>query len=248
MRNTETIEILSVYKKNGKSVMLPSRMSIVTPDFKRAILSIQADVEAEGGELILSDLFRSHEMQHQAHMDYVNGKKKAYSPPAGSGMHEAARAMDIDTGAIRMNLKRFWEIAAEYGVTPIIDTPSKGRLESWHFDKRGSHGIVYNYYKAKKGTNMKPYQAMAVSAILAIGIDVDTNDIGDQDFLKGRNKEAFIQSGLIRLGHNIGNIDGSIGGKTMDALKKQGIIFTDLQKMYDAVDTCLKKSYPEEYC
>ncbi len=75
------LPILSIYKVSGQRVLLPKRMARCTPDAKRAILAIQADVESAGGRLYLSDLFRSHDMQLQAHLDWKSGKKKAYSPP-----------------------------------------------------------------------------------------------------------------------------------------------------------------------
>jgi hypothetical protein len=206
------IQIKSIYKNGDQNIMLPARMAKCTPDTYNAIMSIKDELQKVGGELVLSDLFRSYDMQYQAHLDYKTGKKKAFSPPPGVSMHESGRSMDIDLSKIKISLKEFWVIAEKYGFYPVIKTPNSKLSEAWHFDCRGTHGLVYDYYKNGKGNNMPPYTAMAVSAILAIGVPVDR--------FAGRNDEAFIQSSLIRLGFDIGNIDGFIGPKTKDALRK----------------------------
>src|SRR5437867_3884369 len=113
-------------------------------------------------------------MQRQANLDFVEGRKKAYSPPPGGSMHEAGRAMDIDLASIGVSLSQFWETAKARGFSPIIDAPIPSRSESWHFDCRGSHGAVYRYVQeGKAGSSIPPYTQMAHSAILAIGVQVD---------------------------------------------------------------------------
>ena len=235
------IEIVSIYKKDDKVVNLPERMAKCTPDMHYAIQSIAKELEVQGGALILSDLFRSYDMQLQAHNDYVAGKKKAYSPPPGGSFHESGRAFDLSLSDIKIPLSEFWEIAAKYGINPIIDKPNSRAKEAWHFDCRGSHQIVYDYYKSKKGTNYKPYTASAISAILAVRIKVD--------FYKTRNKQAYIQSALIRLGKNIGNIDGLIGNKTKCALKELDIDFTcnSIDYIIDSIDNLLIEKFPNEF-
>jgi hypothetical protein len=75
------IQILSIYKiGQGQRVFLPSRMALCTPDTTAALMGIKRGVESAGGQLYLSDLFRSYDMQFQAHLDYTSGKKSAYSP------------------------------------------------------------------------------------------------------------------------------------------------------------------------
>ncbi len=199
----EDIKIKSIY--HGAD--LPKPMARCTPDMLNALQGAAADVKTAGGELILSDLYRSYDMQLQAHLDYVTGKKEAFSPPPGGSMHEAGRAFDLDLSALKMKLADFWKIAAKHQLQPIIDTPSAGALEAWHFDCRGSHGLVYDYYAAGKGDNFaKPYTAMAASAIASTGVKVDA--------LGGDPLTGFIQSGLIRLGQEIGDLDGRLGPKS----------------------------------
>ena len=233
------IQILSIYKLGDKQVMLPNRMAKCTPDMYRAVMAISAELMSLGGSLELSDMFRSYDMQFQAHADYISGKKKAYSPPPGGSLHEAGRSMDIDLSKIKITLAKFWEIAAKYGVFPIISEPNASTSEAWHFDCRGSHGIVYNYYKNGKASNMPAYTAMAVSAILSAGIQVDE--------FAGNNDEAFIQSGLIRLGYDIGPIDGDIGKKTNAALLAAGVTATAIAEKISAIESLLDNEFPEEY-
>ena len=230
----------SIYFKNAVRQPLPKRMAQCTPDMKAAIAKASAALEAAGGKLFLSDLFRSYEMQTQANLDFVQKRKKAFSPPAGGSLHEAGRAFDLDLDSLGVTLARFWKLAAPAGLVPIIAAPTAGVSESWHFECRGSHQLVYDYYKAGKGTNFdKPYKAMAASAIVSVGIKVDKFG-ASQD-------EAFVQSGLIRLGGDIGNIDGAIGQRSRKALTALGIDQSSLAASVAGVGAALKAKFPAEY-
>jgi len=234
------ITITSVYKdNNGERVPLPKRMALCTPDMEAAIRAVSAPVAARGGRLFLSDLFRSFDMQLQSHMDFVNGKKTAFSPPTGGSMHEAGRALDLDVDSLGVELSDFWEIARPLGLFPIIAKPDPKVNESWHFDCRGSHHIVYEYYTSGKGTNLKPYTAMAASAILSIGVTVEK--------FGANQKAAAMQSALIRLGQNIGNLDGAIGNKTRAGLDAVGVPFGDSQTILVALEGLLQLKFPQEF-
>ena len=234
------IRMVSIYERKGRRVLLPSRMARCTPDTKQAILKVKLEVEAVGGALYLSDLFRSYDMQLQAHLDFKSGKKKAYSPPPGGSMHEAGRALDLDLRALDMPLGAFWTIAAKHGLTPIIASPDPKAKEAWHFDCRGSHTLIYAYYSQNKGTNFSsPYRAMATSAIVSAGIKVDQ--------LRGKEEAAYIQSGLIRLGHEIGNIDGDIGPRTRRALTEVHLDGGAMADVTTAIDLLLQEKFPAEF-
>jgi hypothetical protein len=226
------ITVASIYN-NGP---LPKRMAQCTPDTAAALQGVIADVRSLGFHLRLSDLFRSYDMQKEAHEDFVQGRKKAFSPPPGSSMHEAGRAMDIDLGSIGVPLRRFWEIAQARGFFPIIDAPDASRSEAWHFDCRGSHDLVYQYVKSgKAGLSMAPYTQMAQSAIVAIGVQVD--QVPDQDI-------AFQQAALIRLGFDPGRIDGIIGDRTRGALRDAG---ADQADPTSSLSQKLKEKFPLEF-
>jgi hypothetical protein len=180
-------------------------------------------------------------MQAQSHQDYISGRKKAFSPPPGGSFHEAGRAFDMDLSAIKIPLAEFWKIAAKHGLYPIIATPNAKASEAWHFDCRGSHELVYQHYKAGHGKNFKPYTAAAASGILSIGIRVDA--------FGNNQKQAAMQSCLIRLGKNIGNIDGLPGRRTQEALEDLGIAFklADIDEMLIQVENLIQQKFPAEF-
>ena len=236
------IDILSVYRNNqGDRIPLPGRMALCTPDTYSAIISIADELKKRGGNLILSDLFRTYDMQAQSHKYYLAKRKKAYSPPPGGSFHEAGRAFDLDLSKIRIPLAEFWNIARKYGVVPIIDVPRSNLSEAWHFDCRGSHQLVYDYYNQGEGNNFKPYTAAAASAILSSGIQVDA--------FGANQRQAAIQSCLIRLGKNIGNIDGQIGKKTQKAIEETGIIFNpgEIDSMLIQAENLIQQKFPAEF-
>jgi hypothetical protein len=231
------IKIASIY--NGD---LPKRMAKSTSDMHAALLGIIAEFNGTDNGLVLSDLYRSFEMQAQAHADFVTGKKTAFSPPPGGSMHEAGRALDLDLAEIRaIKLAGFWPMAKRHGLSPIIDTPDAGKNEAWHFDCRGSHDLVYRYYLAAQGDNFaKPYTAMPASAIVSTGQKVDK--LGDDP------RAGYIQSGLIRLGQNIGDLDGQIGRKTKDGLAALGIDpSADIASIASEIGQKLQTAFPGEY-
>ena len=235
------VEILSIYFVHNNRVNLPANLAKCPPDMKNAILGIKDDLQARGINLFLSDLFRSHDMQLQAHIE--NAKKGIVSPLPGGSLHEGGRAFDLDLEALLkngiINLAQFWEIAAQRGLVPIIATPDSSKSEAWHFECRGSHSKVRQYYReGKGGTAVKPYQAMAASTILAIGEKVDRFQ---------NQKAALIQSALIRLGHELGALDGSIGNKTRNALAEAGVPFTDESTMLAQLEDQLRQKFPEEF-
>ncbi|WP_173082412.1 M15 family metallopeptidase [Fundidesulfovibrio magnetotacticus] len=211
---------------------------------KSALLSLADEVLPLAGRLVLSDLFRSYEEQNQAHKDFVSGKKDAYSPPPGRSFHESGRAFDLDLkalgslGATGDRLTVFHKLAARHGVTPIT-APDIKQKEAWHFELRGSHQTVYDYYAAGKGTNMKPASAAAASAIVSAGLRVD--------FLGDTPVPGYVQSGLIRLGQDIGNLDGQIGPGTRKALRNLGISAQEPEDMAQAVEALLMVNFPKEY-
>jgi hypothetical protein len=236
------VEILSIYfDKDKQRVNLFKRLAQCTPDTKAAVMNVKAELDAKGVKLFLSDMFRSHDMQLQAHIE--NAKKGVFSPLPGGSMHEAGRAIDLDLDALLaggvLSLKDFWDIASRHGFFPIVGEPNPELKEAWHFDCRGSHNKVRQYYvDGKGGSGMKPYQAMAASAILAIGVPVDRFQ---------NQKGAAIQSALIRLGHELGALDGGIGDKTKKALEEAGVPFGAEDAMLSALENQLQEKFPEEF-
>jgi hypothetical protein len=234
------VQIPSIYESGGQRMPLPKRMALATPDMKLALFRIGQEVRAAGGVFQLSDLYRSYDMQLQAHLDFVSQKKSAFSPAPGASMHEAGRAFDVDVAALKMPLAAFWKVAERHLVVPIIAEPKAGVSESWHFECRGSHQLVYNHYKAERGNNFAgPAAAMAASAIVATGVRVDkfgVNAVGAQ-----------IQSALIRLGKNIGNLDGGIGPRSRGALEALQLGGLEPAEQLARLDLLLQEAFPDEY-
>jgi hypothetical protein len=180
-------------------------MAWLAEDAAAGLSTLKDAVSAKGGELILSDCKRSWDMQWQAHMDYVNNKKSAYSPAPGASFHEAGRAIDLDLKSLRMALADFWDLAIPIGWCSIIAKPDSSAKEAWHFEFRGVFQKVRDLYG---------YSQAAKAAICDVGDRVDEND--------DNNLICHIQWGLLRLGSDLGSppIDGSLGPKTKSALSQ----------------------------
>jgi hypothetical protein len=236
------IKIASTYKDKGKPIDLPKRMAKCSVDMHKALTDLTAAMAGTENALVLSDLYRSFDMQMQSHLDFVNKKKKAFSPPPGGSLHEAGRALDLDLGRIeKMGLKEFWTMAQSEGLLPIIDKPDKTKSEAWHFDCRGSHQKVYDHYQAGRATNFeRPYTAMAASAIVSTGQKVEK--------LGPDPRTGYIQSALIRLSQDIGPLDGSLGKKSSDALAAIGIDpAKPLDQVVAEIGAKLRAAFPGEY-
>jgi len=159
---------------------------------------------------------------------------------ASALLYAVTRAFDLSLPAYKVPLSDFWEMAAKVGLVPIIATPDRKASEAWHFECRGSHQLVYDYYRDGKGTNFdKPYKAMAASAIVSVGVNVDK-------FADGQ-KQAAIQSGLIRLGQDIGNLDGRIGQKSVRGLDALGIAWANEDTVLREVTAKLEAAFPGEF-
>jgi hypothetical protein len=78
------------------------------------------------------------------------------------------------------------------------------------------------------------------SAILSIGVVVD--------MFEANQKQAAIQSCLIRLGMEIGNMDGQIGSKTRQALKELSISGSDdFDNILMQLENMLQQKFPGEF-
>ncbi len=238
-----SVSIQSIYEKNGEKQLLPKRMAFCAHDMSTALAAIEVAVTAQGGIFRLSDLFRSYDMQLQAHLDYTSGKKASYSPAPGGSMHEAGRAFDVDLKALNMSLQSFWFICKDAGVVPIIKRPNASAKEAWHFEKRGSHQKIYDYYQLGNAKNMTPAHAMAMSAILDIEVNVEELGVFQNS--------AWIQSALLRLGKDIGSLDGLIGRRSKAALVELNLPIPENALEGEFVRTqltaLLQQAFPSEY-
>src|SRR5262245_25226039 len=125
---------------------LPKRFAQLASDAAKTIPAIQAEFADMGVLFRLTDAYRSTEDQEKAHNDYVMGRKKAYSPPAGQSFHEAGRAIDVDLATMIAEAPEGYEIVGEdkvrevlkrHGWIPISEQGNPHRVdvkESWHFE------------------------------------------------------------------------------------------------------------------
>jgi hypothetical protein len=69
------------------------------------------------------------------------------------------------------------------------------------------------------------------------------------DAFGNNQQQAAIQSCLIRLGKEIGDIDGQIGHKTQGALEELGINFNlnDVSNMLLQVENLVQQKFPGEF-
>lgn len=226
--------ILSIYGSGGTGPEIPREKlkplastagGRATPDTATALLALHEAVTAAGGDLRITDLFRSVATQADARKKYetwvaagkpapgspgwdAKSMKNAFVAVPGRSWHNAGRAIDVHLAALRFpgipadkQLDKLWEIAKKIGWSPIIKAPDEKASEAWHFDYFGPWERV----KAKIG-----YEQAAVAAA--------------QDIANGEvpAEERRLQGGLHRAGYDVGGIDGIVGKTTYAGLTASG--------------------------
>ena len=227
--------ILSSYGPGGSTSATLARADLrplaatgggrLTADTAAALLALHEAVLAAGGDLRVTDGFRSVAVQRDARARYENwvaaGKprpgspgydsktmKSAYVAIPGRSFHNAGRAVDLHLAALRFpgiaadrQLDRLWQLAHPIGWRPIISSPVEGASEAWHFDFLG----VWARVMTRRG-----YEETAIAA--------------SQDADNGETPGAAyrLQGGLHRAGFDVGAIDGLIGAKTRAGLRAAG--------------------------
>lgn len=208
----------SIYFSRGKRLDVTAfnnkgqRGNYVTPDFASALIELEKAVNACGGNLYVTDLFRSFETQRQLRERWEAGKQKAFAANPGGSFHNAGRAIDVSLGDLDFDgikkedwLKKLWELAKPLGFKPIIKKSDMNALEAWHFDFPGKEWAA-----AYDNLN---YSEVAKCCILDVG---EWAGSGAVDIL-------FLQSQLMRLGfYEIGFVDGILGPKTKKAVEDLG--------------------------
>jgi D-alanyl-D-alanine dipeptidase len=173
------VKIKSIYPLPTGNGDLPSSMAKMTPDAAAALDAVRIDIEALGGWFRVSDMYRDSALQAKAHNDFVTGKKKAYSPPAGGSMHEAGRAIDLDLAVLihpqhvpaghhlfaehevrEIFTKHGWVFIAAMGNEHMVDVK-----ESWHIEYRAQFQSTYDNVFAKTKSHKLAYTSMAHAAI-----------------------------------------------------------------------------------
>jgi len=207
------VEVPGIYPHG---TLLPERFSLLYQPAALALDKAMQEISSEGGQLFISDMFRSAEDQAKAHADYLMGRKSAYSPPSCGSMHESGRAIDIDVGNTVIGLKKTKEILLKHG---WIGIANKGK-ECWHHDWRGEDG-QRAYDEAPTG--MKKYAAMARYCKEVIGNTASLPEAEEYE-----NKIVKLQKALNKLEEAGLAEDGIYGPKSRAAVikfqKKHGLV------------------------
>lgn len=152
-----------------------------------------------------------------------SGMSSAYAARPGTSNHGYGSAIDIDVRALyhpesgrgtNQTLSRLWDIAREFGWTPIIKHPIVSQSESWHFDHIGGMTHVYRAFKKASQEVSRKY-APATSHTAMVGCAL----LGQ---LPGQTPAHHVQALLSMAGHFCGLVDGDIGKLTKDALRAAG--------------------------
>ncbi len=197
-----TIAVKGIYGRPGS--LLPASMARLTPDAAASLAQVEAEIERLGGCFRLSDAYRSSAMQSRAHDDYIKGRKHAYSPPAGSSMHEAGRAIDLDLAALihppsvpkgsqtlnELKVRAIFEAHGWTFIAPAGNPHSVDVKESWHIEFRGPFQETYESVFKRAKAHSKAYHSMAAAAIADLANDNWEGGLEDGDVVKKTNSEA----------------------------------------------------------
>lgn len=112
----QTIYCESIYGRGT-----PAHMSKLHEDVVSSFYRICERVKALGGEIVISDMFRSHLMQVK-----LRAEKPKLAAPPGRSYHEAGLAFDIDVSRQIIGFRHLEAIMNSEGWTTI-----KG--EHWHW-------------------------------------------------------------------------------------------------------------------
>jgi len=183
---------------------LPKRMSLLARAAATALRQVYREIIALGGYLYITDMFRSATDQQRAHMDYLTGRKTAYSPPPCASVHEAARAIDIDAFDTGIGHRRTREILNRHGWTNIVKTLTGP--ECWHYEFRQSRWQIY--------CERHGYAAMAHDMKRAIG-----NFAGRHTAQSQKIEVARLQGALNIITGGGRTVDGIYGPETREAIR-----------------------------
>jgi len=206
-----TIAVKGIYGRPGS--LLPASMARLTPDAAASLAQVEAEIERLGGCFRLSDAYRSSAMQARAHDDYIKGRKHAYSPPAGSSMHEAGRAIDLDLAALihppsvpkgsqtlnELKVRAIFEAHGWTFIAPAGNPHSVDVKESWHIEFRGPFQETYDSVFKRANVHSKAYHSMAAAAIADLANDNWEGGLGgeeDEGEEGGRGASVAPVSGL----------------------------------------------------
>jgi peptidoglycan hydrolase-like protein with peptidoglycan-binding domain len=203
LKGVVNVLVPAIYGKKGDP--LPKRMAKLVRPAAEALQRVYQDITNEGGHLYISDMFRAADEQQKAYEDYMSGRKSAYSPPSCSGVHEAARAIDIDAFDTGIGHKRVREILNQHGWVNIVETLTGA--ECWHYEFREDR---WERYKEQH-----EYAAMARAMKEEIG-----NLVGLPQAEAREGKVRWLQNSLNKIIGTQLVVNGIYGEETKKAVRE----------------------------
>lgn len=224
-------QILSYYKDRagGRTPLIKLAAGRMTCDATGALLLLHKGVSELGGTLLITDAYRSAQVQRAARAkyetwlaagkpsprtDFYNKKtmKAAFVSRPGRSFHNAGRAIDIahmyaapESVPRDKKLDWLWDVAKPLGWRPIIKAPNESQSEAWHFDFMGPWASTYD----RLG-----YGQAAMCAVL---------DLGHGIALYSRPWKRWVQAQIHRAGQDIGDVDGLWGKRTRGGAEALGV-------------------------
>jgi hypothetical protein len=209
-----------------------------SPATATALVALDAEIVKVGGSRPrLVDVYRSPSQQAEARTKFnrwvAAGKprtvregldlatmKTVYVRPVGESLHNAGMAVDFDQDAFaflapgcsrgtNLALAMFWEIALQFGFTPIIGYPEVHQEEAWHFDRLGPLTPILELAR-KNGSGSGNLVASQVATTLQ-GYQWADHGVA-----------RMLQARLTVIGHWCGPVDGLVGPRTLAAAKAAG--------------------------
>lgn len=123
MKKLKPIYITGIYRTPKN--LLPAHMAKLHPDVVEPFYAFVQAVKAAGGRVVVSDMFRSWQMQANAHK--AKGKLAVAS---GTSYHEAGLAFDAALTETGIPYKLFESIAKKHG---FESGAGWRKREPWHF-------------------------------------------------------------------------------------------------------------------
>jgi D-alanyl-D-alanine carboxypeptidase len=156
--------------------------------------------------------------------------RTAYAARPGESYHGCGCAIDIGVRALQMPgvdrgsnaaLELFWELAAEYGWSPIIEQPSVNISECWHFESLGPLLAVRTLFQ-EIGRADARYRGIANGQTARVG-NALAGTLVEAAIPGGSVTTAYIQARVTLAGHFCGKIDGIMGPRTLAVLRALNI-------------------------
>lgn len=187
-----------------------------------ALVRLQAVMEAEGGTVGITEVYRSMANSRLGHALYVAGKRPEYVADAGESAHNAGIAVDLDVWHARFPgldpdgwIRMLWDLCVPLGWRPIARRPEMSAPERHHLDCVIEWGPTLDWFRRHRPSHA--YTGFVRCGILDAGAwDRNVIPVTDEWLAV-----AYCQAQLHRVGiHEVGMVDG-VAGPLFDAARRR---------------------------